>query len=67
MNPIHVDNTGVIFAIIWFLILISLIVLTVTFMTSAIQFFKHKTQTDRDILNKLDKLIELETKSREIE
>ena len=63
MNPVHMDYGGI-FAIIWFLLIFFLIILFVSFMTSAMQFFKQKTKNDQEILKKLDKLIELETKSR---
>lgn len=61
MNPISVDYTGI-FSIFYFLFLLGLIILTFYLMISTILFFKRKTQNDRELLNKLDKLIELQTR-----
>lgn len=61
MNPTRIDYLGI-FAIFNFLFILGLIVLTVYLIISAILFFKRKTQNDRELLNKLDKLIELQAK-----
>jgi heme/copper-type cytochrome/quinol oxidase subunit 2 len=61
MNPTRIDYLGI-FAIFNFLFILGLIVLTVYLMISAILFFKRKTQNDRELLNKIDKLIELHAK-----
>ena len=41
------------------LVYIGLIVLTIYLMVSTIRFFKHKTQNDQELLQKLDELIKL--------
>jgi CHASE3 domain sensor protein len=61
MNPIRIDYLGI-FTIFYFLFILGLIVLAVYLMISTIRFFKRKTQNDRELLNKLDKLIELQVK-----
>lgn len=61
MKPTNVDYIGI-FSIFYFLFFLGLIVLTFYLMISAILFFKRKTLNDRELLNKLDKLIELQTK-----
>jgi len=61
MNPKGVDYIGI-FTSFYFLILFSLIVLTFYLIISTIVFFKRKTQNDRELLNRLDQLIELQKK-----
>jgi heme/copper-type cytochrome/quinol oxidase subunit 2 len=61
MNPTRIECLGI-FAIFNFLFILGLIVLTVYLMIRAILFFKRKTQNDRELLNKIDKLIELHAK-----
>ena len=42
-------------------------VLVVYLMISAIRFFKHKTQNDREIIQKLDEIIRLHSQSEKAE
>lgn len=43
------------------LVYVGLIVLTIYLMVSTIRFFKHKTQNDRELLQKLDELISIKS------
>ena len=61
MNTTSIGYFGI-FTILYIMFFLSLIVLTVYLMISAILFFKRKTQNDRELLNKLDKIIELQAK-----
>jgi hypothetical protein len=59
MDPIRTNFLGF-FVGSYFIFILALIVLTVYLMISTIQFFKRKTENDRELIRKLDQLIELQ-------
>lgn len=61
-NPIAFGWFGV-WASFTMLVYIGLIVLAVYLMVSTIKFFKHKTQNDRELLQRLDELIRIKSQN----
>jgi|GEM_PF-2562760 len=57
-DPITSGGFGVWASFTW-LVYIGLIMLTIYLMVSTLKFFKHKTQNDQELLQKLDELIKL--------
>lgn len=51
------------FGLFTMLVYISLVVLTIYLMVSTIRFFKHKTQNDKELLQKLDELIRIKSQN----
>lgn len=45
------------------LVYIGLVVLAIYLMVSTIRFFKHKTQNDKELLQKLDELIRIKSQN----
>ena len=60
-SPLTFGIPGIfsLFSLLTLAVYIGLIVLVVYFMVSAIRFFKHKTENDRELLRKLDEIISL--------
>lgn len=66
-NPIALNPTAFgwfgAWALLTMLVNIGLIVLAVYLMISTIRFFKHKTQNDKELLQKLDELIRIKSQN----
>ncbi len=64
-NPIAFDFTYIFLFIFYLIIVEGGIILTVYFIINAVRYFKHKIKHDKELLNKLDELIRIQTKQND--
>lgn len=64
-NPITFDSSVLITAMAPLLFELIFFIFVVYLMVSALRYIKHKAETDKEILQKLDELIKLQTQQSE--